>query len=197
MSGILTPMAEYIDFKTTINSRAVNFMDGSPVHDGVIPAPNKEIEAVRIDGEPINFVDPETPDTLHRALVEGRVVSERGYIYDALVFVALMSSVDLVAVAKKHRISRKPRDLDIQLKLGDKPNLDQALPADSPVALYSHYVDEESHRRTLVHPVHTPACELYVSRMSDTGPIVLASLDAFKRGYKAYITIPVEHIGLK
>lgn len=88
-------MSRYLDFVTFPLTARLRFTNGEPVHDGIMPTRGVRFKGIRVDQEPVDFRDESLPERILKALVEGAALERRGFLFDCLLFTALMDEAEL------------------------------------------------------------------------------------------------------
>lgn len=159
-------MSVYIDFAPKpSDARLLN----TPVCSDIPPA-RAEIEGVRINMEPVTFLQDGLAEDLHRSLVEGQaLVGSEGKGFDCVAFALLMNGINLARIVHRSqfKVTRSVQEgpiaddihQDYPLAIGDWPRF-------AKVPLYFH---------ALV-PAHTPDMPLYLHKLGDDGPVCISGV---------------------
>lgn len=77
---------KYIQFSSHSELTPRGVLSDFYIHDSIIPNASHEVAGVTADGVPIKFEDPSIPDKLHKAMVDGRKLQDKGIEYDCNAF---------------------------------------------------------------------------------------------------------------
>jgi hypothetical protein len=178
-------MSSYLEFSTEYGKkiRRDGLIDGFAVHDGQLPPRAQPLLGVRVDGQPVEFVDETMPEQIHRAVVE-RSRMPRNYL-DCLAFVALMAG----ALPVRQRYWRYP---DIVVGRGNSFVAAADTP-EQPVDIGRMCLDQEVQFTHSLYPAHTFEGPLYVQKLGK-GPIVLSGLDTAQALYRSPEAFPIVSI---
>jgi hypothetical protein len=162
-------MSNYIEFTTTHNERTF----GNPVHDGQRPRRYRDVQGIRVDGEPVEFIDETIPDRVQRYFAESRKLRRRRIANDCVAFVALMNSV---ALENKSHNPFKDFDLSASIE-SPVENLDDT----TPLVLVQGFHDGLRLARHIILPAHITDEENYLHKLGDKGPLCMSDLHDAKR----------------
>lgn len=84
-------MPHYIEF-TTHHQEPIF---GNPIFNGDRPPKRVTVEGIRVDGEPVQFIDETIPERMHHYLYEAPRLKWRRISNDCVAFAAIMESLEL------------------------------------------------------------------------------------------------------
>lgn len=157
-------MANFIEFTTQHHERTF----GSPVHNGKRPKSFREIDGVRVDGEPVRFIDPTISDRLGRYFIEARKLRRRKIANDCVAFVALMNSIELKD-STHNPFTHFDRDRPVTGI------------SEVPVVLTNRLHRGFSVPTHIILPAHLERGENYLQKLGDKGPLCMANLETSMR----------------
>lgn len=156
-------MSNYIEFTTNHRKRT----HGNPVHDGKRPKRYRDIQGIRVDGEPVEFRDPTLPERVGRYLIEPQELQRRGIANDCVAFVALMNCIELKG--KRHNPFR---DYDTSTSIRSAK---EQLANEDPLVLVKGFHDM-SKPRHIVLPAHLLLSPNYLHKLTDDEPLCMSNL---------------------
>lgn len=156
-------MTNYIEFTTSHHERTF----GNPIHNGKRPKSYRDIDGVRIDGNPIVFQDESIPDRLGRYFVETKKLKKRRIVNDCVAFVALMNSVHL------EDPDHNPfTDFDTSGPIDEGSN--------APIVLTSRFRGNIIPTHIIL-PAHLQQRQNYLHKLGDDGPLCMSDLESSMR----------------
>jgi hypothetical protein len=159
-------MSNYIEFTTHHNERAF----GNPVHNGKRPKRYRDVQGVRVDGDPVDFVDDTIPERLQRYFVESRSLRRRRIVNDCVAFVAVMNSIE---IEDRHHNPFRNFDETTTIDLTDfQPDEERV-----PLVLVQGFHDGVKLPRHIVLPAHLTTGQNYLHKLGDKGPLCMSDLD--------------------
>lgn len=176
-------MSRYIEFR----SPALWQSRKAPIaHNGNIPFLTPK--GVRLDGEPLPFIDDSMVEKLHRALVEGRAMQRHGDDFDCGAFGALMQDTPPKLRAGQHlhiilptlttkNISPQDRSVTRRLQLG--------MPSHEGF-IYRHVVAPAHIKDQPIHP-KLDGKPLYFHKLNTNGPVCLSGLTWAMKRYRCSV----------
>jgi hypothetical protein len=174
-------MPRYIEFVTPIDDETYELSFGNPVHDGRVPPASREVQGVRVDGEPIVLLDEALVGSLHRALVQMRGRLWAPYA-DCVSFAAVMNGLPMPPKRRNPLLNTRT---DIHIDPDDTTVTDT-------LNLGKRYRDMPSyHYAHTVVPAHSPGVAQYVHKLGDKGPVCLTSLEDALSMYACTVAHPV------
>lgn len=177
-------MSRYLEF--TAHSFHTMFSLGAPVHDGKLPNRFREVQGVRVDGEPVTFTDAATADRLHQALIASKQLQRRGIAFNCVTFAALMHGIPLRDAAHNPFSSIDPR-IDCAAGGSYASAVVLGVPSrTAPDGIANRHVVVSAPQRTE---------QSYLHKLGDAGPICLSGLQKAMDMYDcttAHPAIPME-----
>ncbi len=174
--GKLIQMSRYIEFTTSRKNRHTDFSMRSPVHDGHLPTRFRSTKGVRVNKQPIAFADETLPDRLHQTLIEGKALHRKALVFDCVVFVALINSVELGQPKEDGLFKIDQRVKPMSVDTSDATN-------DLPLML-GHTYNQAPHYVHAAQPAHVTdgggflrEGAFYLHKLGDEGPVCLSGLD--------------------
>jgi hypothetical protein len=174
-------MPEYLKFDSRKHPKARKPV---PMHDGNVPSGLVTIGGVLVDGAPIEFEDPKTPEKLHRTLLEGPQFERvDGMGFDCVVFALLMAGVELPDFLKNQPFKFVPNHVSPEASLR------------RPGAV----IDIGSYRGGADHPTFyhvlsaAPQADetTFLHKIGSGGPVALTDLETAQDIYKSRVTMAV------
>lgn len=159
-----TCMPNYIEFTTDHHEDT----HGSPVHDGRLPRRFHDIDAVRMNGEPVAFKDESIPERLQRYFAEANKLKRRRIANDCVTFVALMNSIKL-----ENRGHNPFSDFDRETAVDTS--------ATAPLVLVQGFHGGLKIPQHIILPAHMQDQENYLHKLGDRGPLCMSDLDTAMR----------------
>ena len=157
-------MSNYIEFTTKHTEKT----RGNPVHDEKQPRRFRDVQGIRVDGEPVEFNDPTIPERVGRYLIESPGLKRRRIANDCVAFVALMNSVKLKDT--KHNPFQE-YDTTIPIR-----SAKDQLSNTAPLVLVKRFHDM-SVPRHIVLPAHLLLGRNYLHKLGDDTPLCMSSLE--------------------
>ena len=152
-------MPNFIEFTSWHNERTL----GNPVHDGNLPKKFREIDGVRLNGEPVDFVDETVPERLHRYLIESPSLQRQRIANDCVAFVALMNSVEMRGGHNPFSDFDQASEVDLSSTL--------------PIVLAQGFHGGLVIPRHIVQPAHLASGDYgSLHKLGDTGPLCMSSV---------------------
>jgi hypothetical protein len=164
-------MSRFIDFYVSPRRRFFEGSLGNPIHDGVVPSRLADSVAIRVNGEPIEFIDESVPQLLHRTLLE---MKQRGNVgINCRRFAALMYEPGIADDMPTY--FRQP-DYTAPVSPDDST-------VNKPVTLgvivnASLRSPDGFYDRHMAVPAHQPEQAAYLHKLGFLGPICLSGLQA-------------------
>lgn len=154
-------MPNYIEFTT----QHAEITYGNPIHDGRAPKRFRDVDAIRVDGNAVSFLDESIPERMHRYFIESRKLRRRRIANDCVAFVALMQSIELT-----DRAHNPFRDYDRGAEVDPL--------SDTPIVLAQGFHDGAVVPRHVVLPAPTGDGSFgSVHKLGDKGPLCLSSVE--------------------
>lgn len=154
-------MSNYIEFTTEHGEITY----GNPIHDGKAPKRFRDVQGIRVDGDPVEFVDPTISDRVHRYFIESKKLRRRRIANDCVAFVALMNSIEL-----KDRKHNPFSDYDEDVEVDPASTI--------PIVLAQGFHDGVVIPRHVILPAHTIDGNYgSIHKLGDKGPLCISSVN--------------------
>ena len=158
-------MSNYIEFTTHHDEKTF----GNPVHDGKQPRRYRDVQGVRVDGEPVEFIDDTITERLQRYFAETQRLRRRRIANDCVAFVAVMNSVEL-----EDRHHNPFQDFDEATYIDPA---DIQMDDGRPLVLVQGFHGGLKLPQHIVLPAHLDTGQNYLHKLGDKGPLCMSDLN--------------------